>query len=108
MQEEIVNFCKENEIIVEAWSPLGSGKMLKREALKEIADKYNVSVAKLCIKWCIQNGTIPIPKSTKIENMKDNLNVFNFEINDEDMEEINKMPYMGGSGLDSDTLTLFN
>lgn len=108
MQEEIVNFCKENEIIVEAWSPLGSGKMLKREALKKIADKYNVSVAKLCIKWCIQNGTIPIPKSTKIENMKDNLDVFNFEINDEDMEEINKMPYMGGSGLDSDTLTLFN
>lgn len=108
MQNETTEYCKENEIVVEAWSPLGSGKMLKREALKEIANKYNVSVAKLCLRWCAQNNVIPISKSTKIENMMENLSIFDFEIKDEDMKKINEMPYMGGSGLDSDTLTLFN
>lgn len=108
MQSETTEFCKENGIKVEAWSPLGSGKMLKRECLKEIANKYNVSVAKLCLRWCIQNNVIPISKSTKLENMIENLSIFDFEISNEDMQIINEMPYMGGSGLDSDTLTLFN
>ena len=92
MQNETTEYCKETGIVVEAWSPLGSGKMLKREALKEIANKYNVSVAKLCLRWCAQNNVIPISKSTKIENMMENLSIFDFEIKDEDMKKINEMP----------------
>ena len=107
-QEETVDYCKKNNILVEAWSPLGSGKILKVESLKEIADKYNVSVAKLCLRWCLQNGTIPLPKSKNIERMQDNLDIFNFEISEEDMQMLNNFPYVGGSGLDSETLTLFN
>lgn len=108
MQSDIVEYCKENDILVEAWSPLGSGKMLKKEALIELADKYNVSVAQLCIKWCLQNNVLPLPKSKNEERMKENLNVDNFTISEEDMKIINDFEYMGGSGLDSDTLTLFN
>lgn len=107
-QEETVDYCKKNNILVEAWSPLGSGKILKVESLKEIADKYNVSVAKLCLRWCLQNGTIPLPKSKNIERMQDNLDIFNFEISEEDMQILDNFPYVGGSGLDSETLTLFN
>ncbi len=107
-QEETVDYCNKNNILVEAWSPLGSGKILKVESLKEIADKYNVSVAKLCLRWCLQNGTIPLPKSKNIERMQDNLDIFNFEISEEDMQMLNNFPYVGGSGLDSETLTLFN
>lgn len=107
-QEETVDYCKKNNILVEAWSPLGSGKILKVESLKEMADKYNVSVAKLCLRWCLQNGTIPLPKSKNIERMQDNLDVFNFEISEEDMQILDNFPYVGGSGLDSETLTLFN
>ena len=108
MQNEIVDFCKKNDILVEAWSHLGSGKMLKKQALIEIAQKYNVSVARLCIKWCLQNNVLPIPKSKQKERMVENLQVNDFTITDEDMKIINDMEYMGGSGLDSDTLTLFN
>ena len=106
-QEDILEYCHKNDILVEAWSPLGSGKMLKVEELQQMADKYNVSPAKLCIRFCIQNNTIPIPKSKNYDRMKDNLDVFDFEISDEDMKTLNEMPYLGGSGLDSDTVTLF-
>ena len=53
------------------------------------------------------NNTIPIPKSKNFDRMKDNLDVFDFEISKEDMKTLNEMPYLGGSGLDSDTVTLF-
>lgn len=107
MQEETVKFCQENNIIVEAWSPLGSGKMLKNEQLINLAKKYNVSTARLIIKWCLQNNVLPIPKSKNEERMKENLEIDNFKITNLDMDEINNMEYFGGSGLDSDTLTLF-
>ena len=107
MQEDIVNFCKKNSIIVEAWSPLGAGKMLKNDKIIEMANKYNVSPAQLCIRWCLQNEVLPIPKSKDINRMKENLDVYNFNISDDDMKVLNNMPYLGGSGLDSDTITLF-
>ena len=108
MQSEIIEFCKKQDILVEAWSPLGSGKLLKKEQLKVIASKYNKDVAQICIKWCLQNGVLPIPKTSEKERMKSNLNVFDFEINEEDMDYLNNLPYMAGSGLDSETITIFN
>ena len=108
MQKEILEFCKRNSILVEAWSPLGSGKLIKKEQLKEIASKYNKDVAQICIKWCSQNGTLPIPKTSDTDRMKSNLNVFDFTISKEDMEYLNNLPYMAGSGLDSETITIFN
>lgn len=107
MQNETVNFCNENNILVEAWSPLGSGKMLKKEPLKELAQKYDVSVAQLCLKWCLQNKVLPIVKSKNVERMVMNLQLDNFEISTEDMQFLNELPYIGGSGLDSETITLF-
>lgn len=107
MQEEVLEYCFNNDILVEAWSPLGSGKMLKVEELQQMAEKYNVTTAQLCIRWCIQNNVLPIPKSKNEDRMKQNLDVFDFEISEEDMKTLNEMPYVGGSGLDSDTITLF-
>lgn len=106
-QEDTVNFCFDSNIIVEAWSPLGSGKMLKNQDIIDIALKYNVTPAQLCIKWCLQNNVLPLPKSKNLERMKQNLDVFSFTINDEDMKILNNMPYIGGSGLDSEEITLF-
>ena len=107
MQSEIVNYCKNNDILVEAWSPLGSGKMLKNAFLQNMATKYSVTVAQLCIRWCVQNDVLPIPRSKNIDRINSNFDVFDFEISDSDMKTLNEMPYIGGSGLDSDTLTLF-
>ena len=102
MQEETVKFCRENNIVVEAWSPLGTGKMLTNETLKGVADKYQKSVAQICIKWCLQNNTLPLPKSVTPSRIKENSEVFDFTISDEDMKTINEMAYCGGSGLDPD------
>ena len=102
MQEETVDFCRKNDIVVEAWGPLGTGKMLQNETLKEIAGKYGVSVAQLCVRWCLQNDKIPLPKSVTPERIKQNIDVFGFEITDDDMAAINAMEYFGGSGFDPD------
>ena len=81
---------------------------MRKEQLKEIANKYNKDVAQICIKWCLQNGVLPLPKTSEKERMKSNLNVFDFEIIQEDMTYLNNLPYMAGSGLDSETITIFN
>lgn len=104
MQGETVDFCRENKIVVEAWSPLGTGKMLTSPQLKDIAQHYQKSVAQLCIRWCLQNDVLPLPKSVTPERIIENLQVFDFEISKEDMETINNMPYIGGSGLNPDKI----
>ncbi len=106
--KDILDFCYKNDILVEAWSPLGSGKLFKVDELKDMALKYNVSVAQLCIKWCLQNNTLPLPKSKNIERIKNNLDVFDFEITKDDMDYLNNFRDVGNSGLDSETITLFN
>lgn len=98
MQPETVDFCKKNNILVEAWSPLGSGRMLENPTLTEIAAKYGKSVAQLCIRWCLQNGTLPLPKSVTPSRIKENGEIFDFTLDDEDMRRINSMEYCGGSG----------
>ena len=104
MQTETVTFCRENGIAVEAWSPLGTGQMLQNETLKTIAEKYGVSVAQLCIRWCLQNDVIPLPKSVTPNRIQQNIDVFGFEIGADDMAVINAMEYCGGSGLDPDEI----
>lgn len=102
MQKETVRYCKENNIMVEAWSPLGTGRMLVNPVLKELAGKYGKSTAQLCIKWVLQNDALPLPKSVTPARIKENLDVFDFAISQEDMETINALPNFGGSGLHPD------
>ncbi|MDR1879399.1 MAG: aldo/keto reductase [Tannerellaceae bacterium] len=102
MQIETVDFCKAHDIIVEAWSPLGTGCLLDHPQLKEIAGRYGVSVARLCIRWCLQNGTLPLPKSVTPQRIAENTQVFNFTISEADMQTINALPYIGGSGFHPD------
>ena len=107
MQKDIVDYCEREGIAVQAWSPLGSGRLMKKAVITDLADKYHKSPAQLCIKWCIQNGIMPIVKSKNPERMRSNLDVFDFEITHDDMEYMNSLPYICSSGLDSETLTLF-
>ena len=106
LQREIVDYCKANGIIVQGWSPLRSGRALKKQPIIELSEKYGKTPAQIILRWCIQNGIIPIVKSTDPERMKTNLDL-DFYISDEDMNYMNDLPYMGSSGLDSETLTLF-
>ena len=85
-QEETLKYCKENDILVEAWSPLGSGRVLQNSELETIAKKYNKSVAQICLRWCIQNGVLPIVKSLKSQNMIENREVYDFNISQSDID----------------------
>lgn len=99
LQEETVSYCKENNILVQAWSPLGSGRILDNEVLLSLAKKYNVSVGQICIKFALQEGINPLPKSTNPINIKANLDLSNFELTAEDIASIKNMGDLGFSGL---------
>ena len=103
MQEETLQYCREHNILVEAWGPLGRGKMLDNETLVAMAEKYGKTVAQLCIRWCLQNGVLPLPKSVTPSRIAENADVFDFEIADEDMQTVNAMEYFAGSGHNPDT-----
>ncbi len=87
---KLISFCKQEGILVEAYSPIATGKILKNRKVKEIAQKYDVSVAQLCIKFCLQLGLLPIPKTTHKEHMRQNAEL-DFEIREEDMQKLLKI-----------------
>lgn len=89
-QQKVREFCKENQIQVEAWSPLMAGNgLLEDETLKEIATKYNKTVAQVVLRWDVQSHVVTIPKSTNENRIIENINIFDFNLSDEDMEKIN-------------------
>ena len=102
LQQQTVDFCKKNGIIVEAWSPLGSGRMLQDETLISIANKYEKSVAQLCIRYCMQNDVLPLPKTSTMSRIKENISVYDFNISESDMAAISAMETKGFSGFDPD------
>lgn len=104
MQQECVAFCRSNGILVEAWSPLGTGRMLDNETLKTIAARYGKSVAQICIRWTLQHGVLPLPKSITPDRIRENLAVSGFVISVADMQVIDRMAYCGGSGLNPDKI----
>lgn len=90
-QTETVNFCKQNNIIVEAWSPLMRGKALDFPELIEISEKHSKSVAQICLRWELQHNILPIPKSVTPERIKENSQIFDFELSDTEMEIIDNI-----------------
>lgn len=91
LQKECVEFCKEQEITVEAWSPLGRGELIFDELLMGLAEKYGSTVAQLIIRWVMQHDIVPLVKSTKQSRIEENFQVFDFEISSEDMQRIDEM-----------------
>lgn len=102
LQEEIVEFCKKHNILVEAWAPFSNGQILNHPVLIEIAEKYNKSVAQLTLRWIIQKDIVPLPKSVTLERIKSNLEVFDFEISQQDVDKIDSLTDCSGSGLHPD------
>lgn len=88
-QKEVVDYCNENNILIEAYSPLATSKLLTDEGVISMAKKYNVTPAQLALRYCVDNNTLPIPKSTHEERIKANLDI-DFKISKEDMEALDK------------------
>ena len=82
---ELIDYCNEQGIVVEAYSPIGHGEILNQASIKEMADKYHVSVAQLCIRYTLQLGAISLPKTANPNHLKTNSDV-DFVISDEDIE----------------------
>ena len=97
-QDEVVKYCQENGIVVQGWSPLGNGAVLGSEFLAEMAAKYNKSVAQICLRFAVQNGIVPLPKSVTPERIAANLDIYDFELSEEDMAAIAAMPETGFYG----------
>lgn len=87
-QQELHEFCKKNQIQLEAWSPLAQGQLLDNEILSEIGDKYGKSTAQVILRWVFQNEVVTIPKSVKAHRIKQNADIFDFELTEEDMKKI--------------------
>ena len=97
-QYDNVLYCQNRGMLVQAWSPLGSGAVLKDETLVQMAAKYGKSVAQLCIRFALQCDVLPLPKSLNPERMVQNANVFDFEIDKDDVKALIEMPLLGFTG----------
>jgi len=100
LQEDTVALCQSNDILVQAWSPLGSGRILQDETLVALAKEKNTSVGQICIKFALSQGILPLPKSTNPDNIKRNLAIDDFELTASDIKTILELPQMGFSGSD--------
>lgn len=87
---ELIDYCKHNDILVEAYSPVGHGELLKNAKLNEMAEKYQVSVPQLAIRYCLELGLLPLPKSANKDHIQNNAEL-NFEISQADMNELKAM-----------------
>lgn len=83
-QHETDEYCKAKNILVEAYSPLAIGHLLKNVDIQDMAKKYDVTPAQICIRYCIEKGTLPLPKSTHESRIIENSNI-DFEIDSKDM-----------------------
>lgn len=88
--EQLVQYCQENDIIVEAYSPIGTGKLLNNPDIQTIADKYNKSTAQIAIRYCYQKSLVVLPKSVHEEYVDNNADL-DFEILATDMDYLNRL-----------------
>lgn len=91
VQQSLLDFCEQNEIQYEAWSPLMRGGILENDTLKKLAGKYQKTVAQVVIRWDLQKGVVTIPKSVHKTRIFENADVFDFSLSDEDMKLIDSL-----------------
>ncbi|MFI3252226.1 MAG: aldo/keto reductase [bacterium] len=105
---EVIKYCHENDIQVTGWSPLGGGRgksLLNNETILELASKYNKTAAQVILRWQVQLGIVTLPKSVTESRIISNIDVFNFELSNEDMEVMNNLNTGVRVGTDPDNIT---
>ncbi|RPG33718.1 MAG: aldo/keto reductase [Muricauda sp. TMED12] len=86
VQQDLIDFCKSKEIQYEAWSPLMQGNIFDLDIMKNLASKYNKTIAQVVLRWDLQKGVVTIPKSSKKERIIANSDLFDFELSEEDVQ----------------------
>jgi len=95
-QTEAIRYCQRNDILVEAWAPLGEAAALNNPVIVKIAAKYNHTPAQICLRWEVQQGLLPLPKSVHKNRMEENTNIFDFELTEAEMDIIGSLRNLGG------------
>ncbi|MBU5309842.1 aldo/keto reductase [Ligilactobacillus saerimneri] len=92
------------DIVVEAWGPLGGqgATVLTNPTMQEIATAHNKSTAQVSLRWVLQQGVLPLPKSVHVDRMKQNMDIFDFELSPTEMATISALPNLGGQCKDPD------
>ncbi|XP_074659148.1 glyoxal reductase-like isoform X1 [Tubulanus polymorphus] len=92
-QQKLIDFCKENDVYLQAYSSLGKGEqsLISEPLIREIASRINKTPAQVLLRWAVQNGTAVLPKSEKSDRIKENFDVFSFELSAEDFEKLNSL-----------------
>ena len=104
-QDEVVEYCRTHNILLEAYSPLGVGKIFEVPEMKALAEKYQKSIAHICIRWSLQRGYLPLPKSVTPSRIRENTQVFDFELDSSDVQLIADLKGCVGYSSDPDTTT---
>ena len=103
-----MTYCRDHGIAIEAWSPIAQGEVLDDETIGEIAEKVGRTPAQVVLRWHIQRGNIVFPKSVTPERIEENFNLFDFELEDGDVERINGLDKGedGRTGPNPDTFAM--
>jgi diketogulonate reductase-like aldo/keto reductase len=101
-QDPVAEYCRSKNILLEAYSPLGAGEIFAAPEMKGFAEKYRRSIAQICIRWSLQRGYLPLPKSVTPERIIENAKVFDFELTPEDVEKIAGLTGIAGLARDPD------
>ena len=103
-QDDVVEYSRKQGMILEAYSPLGTGKIFGVPQMKELAEKYGRSIAQICVRWSLQRGYLPLPKSVTPARIEENLKVFDFELEEADVQLIADLTGCVGLSGNPDTM----
>lgn len=104
-QPEVVNYNNELGILSEAYSPLGTGKIFEIKELDQLAEKYGKTVAQIVLRWSLQKGFLPLPKTNTIDRVVENADIFDFNLSSGDIEFMDQLQGKSGSAPDPDHIT---
>lgn len=104
-QDEVVDYCRAQNILLEAYSPFGVGKIFDVPEMQTLAKKYGKSIAQISLRWSLQRGYLPLPKSVTPARIKENADVFDFELDPADVQLIANLKGCVGYSTNPDTIT---
>ena len=96
LQRSVLRYCREHDIVVEAWSPLGRKEILSHPVIAAAAEKYRRTSAQICLRWALQHGALPLPRSVAPERIQANTELFDFTLEKADMEALDALVNIGG------------